>query len=83
MYGIFTSIYHKNRLNVDKYTIPMGPMGDPSLTKQIQNLRQKKHVALLFPESDQLDTKRSPSRQEPEVVQCVVCSLPGTVFVVR
>ena len=27
MYGIFTYIYHKNQLSVDKYTIPMDPMG--------------------------------------------------------
>ena len=27
MYGIFTYIYHKNQLNVGKYTSPMDPMG--------------------------------------------------------
>ena len=26
MYGIFTYIYHKNELNVGKYTSPMDPM---------------------------------------------------------
>ena len=27
MYAIFTYMYHKNQPNVDKYTIPMDPMG--------------------------------------------------------
>ena len=27
MYGIFTYIYHKNQLNVGKYTSPMDGMG--------------------------------------------------------
>ena len=27
MYGIFTYIYHKNQLNVCKYTSPMDPRG--------------------------------------------------------
>ena len=32
MYGIFTysCIYHKNQLNVGKYTSPMDPMGSVS-----------------------------------------------------
>ena len=83
MYGIFAYIYHKNQLNVGKYTIPMGPMGNHPLPNKFTVFREKKNVTLLFPGSDQFDTKRSPSRQDPEVVQCVVCSLPGTVFVVR
>ena len=27
MYGLFTYIYHKNQLNVVKYTSPMDPLG--------------------------------------------------------
>ena len=27
MYGIFTYVYHKNQLNVGKYTSPMDPIG--------------------------------------------------------
>ena len=27
MYGIFTYIYHKNQLNVGRYTMTMDPMG--------------------------------------------------------
>ena len=27
MYGIFTYIYHKNQLNVGRYTMIMDPMG--------------------------------------------------------
>ena len=27
MYGIYTNMFHKNQLNVGKYTSPMDPMG--------------------------------------------------------
>ena len=36
MYGIFTYIYHKNHLNVGKYTSPMDPMGYPNRLKTHQ-----------------------------------------------
>ena len=32
MYGIFTYIYHKNQLNVCKYTSPMDPRGFDLIT---------------------------------------------------
>ena len=34
MYGIFTYIYHKNQLNVGKYTSPMDPMGNDGFSRQ-------------------------------------------------
>ena len=42
MYGIFTSIYHKNHLNVGKYTIPMGPMGNHPLPNKFKIYEEKK-----------------------------------------
>ena len=32
MYGIFTYIYHKNQLNVGKYTSPIDPLGNTGPT---------------------------------------------------
>ena len=39
MYGIFTYIYHKNQLNVGKYTSPMDPLGMKSGTPKNQGIQ--------------------------------------------
>ena len=47
MYEIFTYIYHKNQLNVDKYTIPVGPMGDHPLPNKFKIYDKKQHVTFV------------------------------------
>ena len=47
MYGIFTYIYHKIQLNVGKYTIPMGPMGNHPLPNKFKVLQEKQHVTFV------------------------------------
>ena len=43
MYGIFTYIYHKNQLNVGKYTSHMDPMG-----KKAALLAQDVRLPMIF-----------------------------------